>query len=270
MKKWFVFFLAALLACGLSLAQGGVKKARPLPRNYGKVIIQNFSEQARMASVVFDHWQHRAKYTCRLCHVDLGFAMSANATGIRAADNSNGDYCGACHNGKNSYDSRRIFSACTKQVATADTTTCTRCHSQGTNAPPATQEFADFAAKFPKKRFGNGIDWIEGEAMGLVKLVDSLEGVASKSKLFKGPADTTITPQVMGMPDIVFSHDKHGVWNGCELCHPEVFPSVQKDKSAVYSMNEIFEGKYCGACHGKVAFPMIECQRCHAKPVAQQ
>jgi c(7)-type cytochrome triheme protein len=35
-----------------------------------------------------------------------------------------------------------------------------------------------------------------------------------------------------------------------------------------YSMVEIFEGKYCGVCHGTVAFPNIDCQRCHVKPVA--
>jgi len=33
--------------------------------------------------VVFDHWLHRAKFTCRLCHVDIGFAMKAEATDIR-------------------------------------------------------------------------------------------------------------------------------------------------------------------------------------------
>ncbi|OIN90721.1 MAG: hypothetical protein AUJ20_13535 [Comamonadaceae bacterium CG1_02_60_18] len=268
MKKWCIAFVAALFVCSSSLAQGGVKKTRPLPRNFGKVVLNNFAGKAWLAPVAFDHWLHRAKYTCRLCHVDLGFAMTANATGIKAADNSNGDYCGACHNGKTKHEGKKIFPSCTDQPVTADQqATCDRCHSQGKSVLPS-EDFSQFVANFPKKRFGNGIDWIAGESMGLVKLVDSLDGVSSKSKLFKNPGDSIIVPKAKGMPDIIFSHEKHGVWNGCELCHPEVFPSVEKGKAAVYSMNEIFDGKYCGACHGKVAFPMVECQRCHSKPVA--
>jgi len=268
MKRWFSAFCVLLFLSGLAFAQNGVKKTRPPARNFGKVVIANFSEQARIAPVGFDHWLHRSKYTCRLCHVDLGFAMTANATGIKAADNINGDYCGACHNGKSRYDGKAIFPACAQQPMAADQQqTCEHCHSQGKTVTLA-EDFSTFAASFPKQRFGNGIDWLEGESMDLLKLVDRLDGVTSKSKLFKNPIDSTIAPQVKGMPDILFSHEKHGVWNGCELCHPEVFPSVEKGKAAVYSMNEIFEGKYCGACHGKVAFPMIECQRCHSKPVA--
>lgn len=267
MKKWFGVFCVLLLLSSLTFAQG-VKKTRPLPRNFGKVVIHNYSVQARLAPVAFDHWLHRAKFTCRLCHVDLGFAMTANATDIKAADNMNGDYCGACHNGTTKYDGKRIFPSCAPQpVAGEQQKTCERCHSEGKGVNPS-ENFSAFAASFPKKRFGNGIDWIEGESMGLIKLVDSLDGVSNKSQLFKNPSDSVIKPQVNGMPDIIFSHDKHGVWNGCELCHPEVFPSVEKDKAAVYSMNEIFEGKYCGACHGKVAFPMVQCERCHSKPVA--
>lgn len=268
MKRWFGVFFVLVFLSSLTFAQGGVKKTRPLPRYFGKVVIHNYSVQARLAPVGFDHWLHRSKFTCRLCHVDLGFAMTANATDIKAADNMSGDYCGACHNGKTKYDGKKIFPACAQQpVAAEQQKTCERCHSEGKGMTPS-EDFSVFVANFPKKRFGNGIDWIEGESMGLLKLVDSLDGVNSKSKLFKNPGDSTIAPQVRGMPDIIFSHDKHGVWNGCELCHPEVFPSVEKGKAAVYSMNEIFEGKYCGACHGKVAFPMVECQRCHSKPVA--
>jgi c(7)-type cytochrome triheme protein len=29
-------------------------------------------------------------------------------------------------------------------------------------------------------------------------------------------------------------------------------------------MQEIFDGKYCGACHGKVAFTNTDCQLCHS------
>ena len=68
------------------------------------------------------------------------------------------------------------------------------------------------------------------------------------------------------MPDIIFSHRKHTVWNGCELCHPEIFVGVKKGSSR-YSMATIFEGNSCGACHNMVAFPLTDCQRCHTKAV---
>jgi hypothetical protein len=30
-------------------------------------------------------------------------------------------------------------------------------------------------------------------------------------------------------------------------------------------MSDFYEGKFCGACHLKVAFPLLDCQRCHTK-----
>ena len=89
MKK--VFFLVVLLIpiIGVAFAQTGVKKRRPLPYEFGRVIINNYSEAVHLSPVQFDHWLHRAKLTCRVCHVDIGFAMEANQTDITADDNQN-------------------------------------------------------------------------------------------------------------------------------------------------------------------------------------
>ena len=100
MNRLLLGIVLVLIFAGMVSAQGGVKKKRPLPYEFGRVVINNSSEKAGLAPVVFDHWLHRAKFTCRLCHVDIGFAMKAGATGIKAADNMSGYYCGACHNGK--------------------------------------------------------------------------------------------------------------------------------------------------------------------------
>ena len=268
MKKLFLVFLTICLTVGPSMAESGVKKMRPLPRDFGRVIINNYSEREHLAPVVFNHWIHRALYTCSLCHVDLGFAMRANETDIKAADNISGNYCGACHNGNTTYRGVKIFAACSSIKADKeDTQTCSQCHSLGKNVIMK-YDFAAFTGKFPKKRFGNGFDWVDAEDKGLIKLASSLEGVPSKKSHLMNPIDSVIAPEAKGMPDIIFSHDKHSLWNACALCHPEVFPSVKKGEAAIYSMNEIFDGKYCGVCHGKVSFPLIECQRCHSKPVA--
>ena len=77
-----VLFVSILLVSiiGIAFAQAGVKKRRPLPYEYGRVINDNYSEASHIAPVVFDHWLHRAKFTCRLCHVDIGFGMKAGAS----------------------------------------------------------------------------------------------------------------------------------------------------------------------------------------------
>jgi c(7)-type cytochrome triheme protein len=32
------------------------------------------------------------------------------------------------------------------------------------------------------------------------------------------------------------------------------------------SMVKIVNGEFCGRCHGRVAFPISNCARCHVKP----
>jgi c(7)-type cytochrome triheme protein len=265
MKKVVLVVTLLLLCAGVTLAQVGVKKKRPLPEEYGRVVINNYSEKAGLAPVVFDHWLHRARFSCRLCHVDIAFAMKAGATSIRAADNMRGYYCGACHNGKMPVEDRKVFESCAKEQLPKDARRCERCHSLGRDVKRE-YDFTAFSKKLPKERFGNGIDWEKAEEMGLVKPAQFLEGVSVKRSPLKIQKDFTLEARVEGMPEIIFSHRKHTVWNGCELCHPEIFFGVKKGMTK-YTMPEIFEGKYCGVCHRTVAFPLIDCQRCHAKPV---
>ncbi len=236
----------------------GVKKRRPKPHEYGNVVINNYSEQEKIAPVVFKHWLHRAKYTCRLCHVDIGFAMQAGETRITEEDNRNGLYCGSCHNGTGAFGPED------KELLGDNTSTCDRCHSYGKKVT-FKNNFYTFRKGLPKERFGNGINWLAMEEQKLITLQDYLEGVSMPGSKIKEPEDFSLSARQPNMPSIVFSHQKHAVWNGCELCHPEIFP-VKRD-SKPYTMQEIFDGKYCGACHGKVAFADIDCQRCHTGPV---
>jgi c(7)-type cytochrome triheme protein len=264
-KKILAAVLLLVLVPGMALAQGGTKKRRPLPYEYGEVIIGSHSGSADLAPTVFDHWLHRAKYTCRVCHVDVGFAMKANATGIRAADNIKGYYCGTCHNGKTMDGTTKIFEACSTNFTRDDVLRCKRCHSLGEKIKKET-DFTVFTKRFPKERFGNGIDWEKADEQGLIKPLDFIEGVSIKRPSLAVQKDFSISAKVESMPDIIFSHKKHTVWNGCELCHPEIFAGIRKGTTK-YSMVDIFEGNYCGACHKAVAFPTTDCQRCHTKPV---
>lgn len=254
----FVFALILCCASFVFAETFGVKKRAPRPEEYGNVVINNFSEQNNIAPVVFKHWLHRAKFTCRLCHVDLGFAMEGGGTGIREQDVRNGIYCGACHNGKIAFrwEARNALGKIKKN--------CDRCHSYGRKVQ-FKNDFYKFTKGFPRARFGNRVDWLKAQEMGLIKLQDAIKGITIKRRALKIPLDTEIEAKVPEMPDIIFSHKKHSVWNGCELCHPEIF-GVRKG-STKFGMQDIFDGKYCGACHGKVAFMNLDCQLCHSKSV---
>lgn len=245
----------------MAAANGGTL---PKPQEYGKVILHNFSNQAGLAAVRFDHWLHRAFFTCRLCHVDIGFAMQANATKISAETNIKGFYCGSCHNGVRIHGDRKIFPSCSLDATSQERTGCGRCHSVGKKVEKA-YSYTSFTEKLPKEKLGDLIDWQEAESRGLISPVDSLPGISVARAPLSVQKDFQITSRGW-MPKITFSHKKHALWNGCELCHPEIFPSV-KIGTVNYSMFQICGERYCGVCHGLVAFPLNDCQKCHIHPV---
>jgi c(7)-type cytochrome triheme protein len=245
---------ALLMVWALLIAQAALAQSAS-PALYGRVVLDKYTGTAGVAPAVFDHWIHRAKFTCRLCHVDIGFAMKAKATGIQASANQQGYYCGACHDGKRSFDGETLFASCAQSLPNKQ---CARCHSLDDAA--RTRDFETFTAKFPKNAYG--IDWEEAEATSVIKPIDTLQGVSMKKVAMKNPEDFAIQARVTWASDIVFSHKKHNTWNGCETCHPDIFPSTKKTGTR-YTMFHIEAGEYCGVCHGKVAFTIKACNGCH-------
>jgi c(7)-type cytochrome triheme protein len=80
--------------------------------------------------------------------------------------------------------------------------------------------------------------------------------------------DLNIIREVKGsMPDVVYPHKQHTQWLDCSNCHPAIF-IPQKGANQI-SMASILLGEKCGVCHGKVAFPVSECRRCHSRPKEQ-
>ena len=235
------------------------------PSKYGRVIIKKHSERAGLAPVIFDHWVHRSRFTCRLCHVDIGFAMEANGTNITASMNRQGYYCGSCHDGKRSFNGKITFQACSGGASKEASVHCDRCHSLGKNVVRE-YEFADFANKMPKAYTGNGINWEAAEEQGLIKLVDFLDGISTQRASLKMQKDFSLEVKASWVGEVKFSHKKHAIWNGCEVCHPEIFPSVQKGRTK-FNMFQISDGQFCGVCHEKVAFSLKACEGCHISPV---
>ena len=76
--------------------------------------------------------------------------------------------------------------------------------------------------------------------------------------------DVELVPKDMPEQTVTFPHQSHTQWLTCANCHPALF-EMQRGADPI-TMAAIFEGKYCGACHGKVAFAVeTGCPRCHRK-----
>ncbi len=252
----FIFVAAIFVVSVAASAQIYLPQSPPQASQYGQVLLNNHAARGP-GPVVFDHWLHRSKFTCRLCHVDIGFAMQANATGVSATTNAQGFHCGACHNGTTALDGKPTFPACSSQP---EAKTCHRCHSVG-KEEVRQYTYEAYTAKFPKAFYG--VDWEAAEKFGMIQPVDFVEGLSVKRAPMKSREDFSVKPHYSWVRPIAFSHEKHTIWNGCELCHPEIFPAAERG-TAHYSMFANIEGQYCGACHGKVAFPLNNCQKCHS------
>lgn len=114
----------------------------------------------------------------------------------------------------------------------------------------------------PKSKQGD-IDWVVALRSGAVKPRDGLTPDATPGN----PLDLNIifrTGNAYPIPDVVFPHLPHTQWLECNNCHPALFR--MKQGSNPISMAAIVKGEFCGRCHGTVAFPIVDCFRCHSRP----
>jgi len=143
------------------------------------------------------------------------------------------------------------------------------------NAPPAKDGIHDPAnpgtdllqwpseafADLPKINDGNGVDWIKALDEGRIRPWAELDDPEAEPFVM----DLVIVRQVKGsMPNVVYPHLQHTQWLDCTNCHDEIF--VPQKGGNQISMAGILLGQKCGVCHGKVAFPISDCRRCHAQP----
>ncbi|MBF0506482.1 MAG: cytochrome c3 family protein [Nitrospirae bacterium] len=245
-------------------------------------------------SVLFSHRLHvdEKRLSCDMCHANL-FAMEALAAQENADFNMDalykGKYCGACHNGKTAF---------------ASNTQCARCHggvkeyaaAEGKPKPVAKPiqgpkgaivlGSGDSAVNFvheahaknyrcsechpklfaPKK----GLDKIamndlyQGKYCGTCHNGNasfaSTECSKCHAKMTAPKAPLAYKPKDIG--PVQFSHQVHTGAFSCDKCHPKLF--AMKKTQGKITMDEMNNGKYCGACHnGKVATAVTECDKCH-------
>jgi len=216
---------------------------------YGNVVMRRSSKKSGMPPVVFPHWSHRGRYTCRVCHSELEFAMRSGGSGITRGKYLAGKFCGACHNGTTAFS-----------VRDEEPRQCDRCHMKDTAA--LNKRFRSFAAGLPATSFGNRIDW--GAALA--------EGLIAPQKTLSGGTLLIKTPEALQKPldlgtsaprsSVAFSHGEHLSEMDCSICHPDIF-NIKKKGTRLFSMEINIYGQFCGVCHMRVAFPMNDCRRCH-------
>lgn len=255
-RRLSVITLAAALSAGLFIYTGadagsGVTWETDLrrpknPETYGNVLMDSATRDSKeVKPVVFQHWTHRSKYTCKACHTDLGFKLKGRATGITQADIEAGKFCGSCHNGKTSFGVNE----------------CEKCHSYGT---AKTNGIADKLKDLPKDHFGNQVDWAKAVREGKIKPAANADGTGD----LKGAEQDIIIPVnkfVPHPPDVKFPHATHTQQLDCASCHESIFKQKAGGNPEM-NMMKIISGQYCGTCHAKVAFPIDDCFRCHSQP----
>lgn len=114
-----------------------------------------------------------------------------------------------------------------------------------------------------KSKSGNRVDWVKAlQENEISPRYERLSDDAAPVVM-----DLNIVREVKGsMPDVVYPHKQHTEWLDCSNCHPAIF-IPQKGANQI-SMASILLGQKCGVCHGKVAFPVSECRKCHSKQKA--
>jgi c(7)-type cytochrome triheme protein len=121
---------------------------------------------------------------------------------------------------------------------------------------PPKQAFSGIA----KGKGGNYIDWVKALDNGNINPRYDLLDENVKPLIM----DLNIIREVKGsMPNVAYPHKQHTQWLDCSNCHPAIF--IPKKGGNQVSMAAILLGQKCGVCHGKVAFPVSDCRRCHSR-----
>lgn len=245
----FVLSPGGVLAQGDVTAETGFRRVKP-PASYGTVIMERNTRGKDVRPVLFPHWAHRTRYSCKACHTDMGTPMKAGETDIRQSDIEAGKHCGKCHNGTVSFAASE----------------CDRCHSYGIKVEK-NANIEEALKDLPKDDFGNKVNWASAVKDGKIKPAASIDG---KGELPSADLDIEIpsskfTPHP---PNVVFPHKPHTGVLDCGACHEGIFKQ-KKGGNPEMNMMRIMAGQYCGVCHGRVAFPQEDCFRCHSVRVTK-
>ena len=120
------------------------------------------------------------------------------------------------------------------------------------------QQPAEALSLLPADEAGNLVGWVEA-------LSDAI--ISPRANLYPSTEIRVLDLDIiMGntgeLAMVRFPHKPHTEWLDCSNCHDKIFKE-EVDANPI-NMMEILSGNYCGQCHGAVAFPLVECNRCHS------
>jgi c(7)-type cytochrome triheme protein len=135
-----------------------------------------------------------------------------------------------------------------------------RIHDPASPAIGVLQEPGEALSILPSDVVGNKVRWVPALREGYI---------APRAKMLEDTEVNILDSNVLmmdtgEMPVVLFPHEPHTEWLDCSNCHEAIFKS--KVGATPVNMFQILQGRYCGRCHGAVAFPLTECNRCHSVP----
>ena len=114
----------------------------------------------------------------------------------------------------------------------------------------------------PKTELGY-IDWVAAIKEGIINPSETIDPNPEFNPM--PPIDFDVIFEFEADKNNVrFPHLPHTLWLDCRNCHPAIF-RMQAGANPI-TMEKILRGEFCGRCHGIVAFPISDCDRCHSLP----
>lgn len=223
-------FLIILISSGMLLTLS--------PASYsfmGDIVLDRyFKNGGKLPPPQFPHWFHRMRFKCKVCHPAI-FKMKKGGNDITMDKIMKGEFCGKCHDGTTAWQVN--FDACPK------------CHAKQAGNAAAIPDL-------PKDNQGQ-LDWVAAIINNQINPKDAIDPKAKTGTPFR----LNLQYKGKNMPDAIFPHYAHTLWLDCNNCHIDIF--LMKAGQSNMTMEGIFAGKFCAECHGKVAFPIDNCMRCH-------
>ncbi|MBI5749046.1 MAG: hypothetical protein HZA00_07955 [Nitrospinae bacterium] len=130
--------------------------------------------------------------------------------------------------------------------------------------PPTNPPLVSALREFPKDSFGYP-DWSMAVKRGIINPLDSIKGERVKKEQEEFNQDIIFQINDRMMANVRFPHSVHNYWLSCKVCHPAIF--IAKRGGNDFGMTDIWNGKFCGRCHGKVSYApkgFENCIRCHS------
>ena len=119
------------------------------------------------------------------------------------------------------------------------------------------QQFSEATTKLPQDQYSS-VDWTKANKEGFIQPRGSIDGKGNAKEI--PLIQAAILYKNTETADWVnFSHKEHAEWLNCKSCHSD----ETLDVGFVQPESKVHTGKQCGYCHGKVAFSLDNCEKCH-------